>query len=120
MAQNLDLFDFDSKIIIYETAWIYFLFSIMLLGCAQIANAQAIISGRILDVEQNPIAGVNCLLLNLPDSTQIAGTTSDMEGRFELTVKEAKEYILQLSCMGYEKKHQVCKPGNLGRYYSER
>lgn len=91
-----------------------FLFSIMLLGCAQIANAQAIISGRILDVEQNPIAGVNCLLLNLPDSTQIAGTTSDMEGRFELTVKEAKEYILQLSCMGYEKKHQVCKPGNLG------
>lgn len=91
-----------------------FLFSIMLLGCAQIANAQAIISGRILDVEQNPIAGVNCLLLNLPDSTQITGTTSDMEGRFELTVKEAKEYILQLSCMGYEKKHQVCKPGNLG------
>ena len=86
----------------------------MLLSCGQIVNAQIRIYGKIVDTEQNPISGVSCVLVNLPDSTQIAGTASNLKGYFELEAKEDKEYILQLSSIGYEKKNQICKPGNLG------
>lgn len=88
--------------------------AIMLLICGQTVNAQERIYGRIVDTKRTPLTGVNCILLNLPDSIQIAGTTSDLEGRFELDVKEDKEYLLQLSFIGYEKKYRVCKSGNLG------
>ena len=87
---------------------------IALLFCGQSINAQLRIHGRLLDAEQNPVAGVNCLLLNLPDSAQIAGTTSGLDGKFDLDVKEDKEYVLLLSCIGYEKMNRVCKPGDLG------
>ena len=87
---------------------------IALLCCGQSINAQLRIHGRVLDAEQNPVAGVNCLLLNLPDSAQIAGTTSGLDGKFDLDVKEEKEYVLLLSCIGYEKMNRVCKPGDLG------
>lgn len=90
------------------------LLAMMLLGCRQTVNAQVRIYGRVVDARQAPIAGVNCILLDLPDSMQIAGTKSDLEGRFGLDVKEDKEYILQLSFVGYEKMRQACKPGNLG------
>ena len=36
---------------------------IALLCCGQSINAQLRIHGRVLDAEQNPVAGVNCLLV---------------------------------------------------------
>ena len=92
----------------------FILWIAILLSCGQTVNAQIRIYGKIVDTDQKPIAGVSCLLLNLSDSMQIAGTASDLEGRFELEAQEDKEYILQLSFIGYEKKSQICKPGNLG------
>jgi hypothetical protein len=92
----------------------YLLWTAILLCCCQIANAQLRIYGKIVDAEQRPIFGVSCVLLNLPDSTQVAGTASDLDGHFELEAKEDKEYILQLSFIGYEKRSLICKAGNLG------
>lgn len=92
----------------------YILWIAMLLSCGQTGNAQIRIYGKIVDTNYEPISGVNCVLLNISDSTQITGTTSDWEGRFALEAKEDKEYILQLSSIGYEKKSQICKPSNLG------
>lgn len=86
----------------------------MLICCGQTVNAQLRIYGRIVDGGQKPILGVSCVLLNLPDSIQIAGSASNTNGYFELQVKENKEYLLQLSSVGYEKKSRICKPGNLG------
>lgn len=60
------------------------------------------ISGKVIDVDNEPIVGVNCLLLNLPDSTQITGTTTNVDGVFELKASKEKEYILQISCLGFE------------------
>jgi hypothetical protein len=54
------------------------------------------------------------VLLNLLDSTLITGTTSGVDGVFDLKVADDTEYILQLSLIGYEKVSQICKPGNLG------
>lgn len=92
----------------------FILWIAILLSYGQTVNAQIRIYGKIVDTDQKPIAGVSCLLLNLSDSMQIAGTASDLEGRFELEAQEDKEYILQLSFIGYEKKSQICKSGNLG------
>lgn len=92
----------------------FILWIAMLLSCGQTINAQIRIYGNIVDTDQKPIVGVSCVLLNLSDSIQISGTASDLKGHFELEVQEDKEYILQLSSIGYEKKSQICKPGNLG------
>lgn len=72
------------------------------------------ITGRITDSQHRPIAGVDCVLLHLSDSTQVAGMTTNAEGQFSLPVKDQKEYILQLSSVGYKKICKVCKAGNIG------
>lgn len=66
------------------------------------SNAQSI-RGRVIDNENNPIVGVNCVLMEQLDSTYITGTTTNLEGCFELKVNEDREYLLQLSFIGFEK-----------------
>ncbi len=83
-------------------------------GFGQVAYSQEYIRGKVMDTEANPIAGVNCVLCNLPDSTLVTGTTTDIDGFFELNVKDNKEYLLQISFVGYETLNRVCLPGNLG------
>ena len=80
----------------------------------QNAHSQESIRGKVVDTEVNPIVGVNCVLYSLPDSTQVAGTTTDLDGFFEMKVKENKEYLLQISFVGYKTLNRVCLPGNLG------
>ena len=80
----------------------------------QNAYSQENIRGKVIDTEANPIIGVNCVLYNLPDSTLITGAATDLDGYFELNVKENKEYLLQISFVGYETLNRVCLPGNLG------
>ena len=81
--------------------------------------AQYVITGHITDKESNPIVGVNCVLMEQSDSTFIIGTTTNLEGCFELKVKEDREYLLQLSFIGFEKISKVCRPGNLGDFILE-
>ena len=94
------------------------LYILILLGALfsinQNAYSQQSIRGKVMDAEANPIVGVNCVLYNLPDSILITGTTTDLDGSFELNVKENKEYLLQISFVGYEALNRVCFPGNLG------
>ena len=85
-----------------------------ILGFSQTAYSQEYIRGKVMDTEANPIVGVNCVLYNLPDSILITGTTTDLDGSFELKVKEDKKYLLQISFVGYETLNRVCLPGNLG------
>lgn len=77
------------------------------------SNAQSI-RGRVIDNETNPIVGVNCVLMEQSDSTYIIGTATNLDGCFELKVNEDREYLLQLSFIGFEKISRVCRPGNLG------
>ena len=87
----------------------------LLLGICSCGHLMAQnISGRVVDKEANPIVGVNCILYDLPDSVQITGTTTNLDGYFELKVKEEKEYLIQFSFLGYEKINKVCRPGNVG------
>lgn len=66
-------------------------------------SAQSVISGKITDKDNSPLAGVTILLLKPADSTYIAGTSSDLEGQFEITNSKPSKYILSLSMVGYKK-----------------
>ena len=63
----------------------------MAICCCHTVNAQVCIIGRIVDSEQIPIVGVNCVLLNLSDSTLITGATSDLKGRFKTNTEYFRE-----------------------------
>lgn len=78
--------------------------------CAQSFN------GRVLDKENNPIAGVFCVLMGQSDLAYIVGATTNSDGYFELKVNEDRECILQMSFIGFEKISIVCRPGNLGDF----
>ena len=82
-------------------------------ACSWSHLAAQSISGKVVDKDASPIVGVNCILCNLPDSTQITGTTTNLEGLFELRVMEDREYLIQFSFIGYEKVSKICRPGNL-------
>ena len=66
-------------------------------ACSWSHLAAQSISGKVVDKDASPIVGVNCILYNLPDSTQITGTTTNLEGLFELRVMEDREYLIQFS-----------------------
>lgn len=65
-------------------------------------NGVSTIIGKIVDVVNEPIVGAQCVLLNHPDSTQITGTTTNVDGVFELKASKDKEYILHISFIGFE------------------
>ncbi|MBQ7439664.1 MAG: carboxypeptidase-like regulatory domain-containing protein, partial [Paludibacteraceae bacterium] len=76
------------------------LFAAMLCVAMTAAANDAKISGRIKDAnDKSAIIGATVLLLH--DTVQIAGTTSDNNGKFTLNASSG-EYILELSYIGYE------------------
>lgn len=65
-------------------------------------NEVSTIIGEIVDVVNKPIVGGNCILLNVPDSTQVAATSTNVDGVFELKASKGKEYILHISFIGFD------------------
>lgn len=66
-------------------------------------SAQSSISGRIIDKDSMPMASVTILLLNYTDTTYITGTTSDLQGKFEILDIKPDNYILSFSMIGFKK-----------------
>ena len=79
----------------------YSIFFAVLFCSAMTATANnAKISGRIKDANDNfSIIGATVLLIQ--DTMQIAGTTTDNNGKFTLNAEKG-DYILELSYIGYE------------------
>ena len=77
---------------------LFFLFSGILLPI----HAQ--IRGTVLDTESNPIEFANVALYSIPDSTLLAGTITNNEGKFDLSSDNSIDAILKVSFIGYETK----------------
>lgn len=90
------------------------LFFLCLTAFAATSLAQEKVSGKIIDGEGMPIAGVNCQLSASSDSVRIAGTVSNVDGYFELPAEPGKTYILALSFIGFIPYIKECPPGDLG------
>ena len=77
------------------------LISICLLISAGLTSyAQEVLKGRVLDVEDKPVAYANVALLAKADSTVTSGTITAEDGAF--TISSAEDGILMVSMLGYE------------------
>ena len=63
------------------------------------ASAQTLVKGRILDTENQPVGYATAAIVR--DSLPLAAAASDLDGRFELRVREQGAYTLTISSVGY-------------------
>lgn len=64
--------------------------------------AQSTLSGRTIDKDNRPVSGTTLLLLTHADSAYVAGTMSELDGRFEISVPDSGSYILSFSMIGFK------------------
>jgi outer membrane receptor for ferrienterochelin and colicin len=76
---------------------LWFLPVLLLHICAWAQSGK--ISGKVLNIKNEPLHGVSVKISGAP-----GGTTTDQEGRFIITVPAGKKYELQFSAVGYESK----------------
>ncbi|MDR1877280.1 MAG: carboxypeptidase-like regulatory domain-containing protein [Flavobacteriaceae bacterium] len=63
---------------------------------------QTVIKGQIMDADDNSPVAFADVSLSKQDSTYVAGTSSDIEGIFEINGFPEEDYILSVSSKGYE------------------
>ena len=84
-------------------------FRMILICCflmiAACAKAQTI-SGRLVDEQQQALAYAN-IVLQQPDSTFVAGTTSDEKGSFRFSKVAEGDYRMVVSNIGYESLYMI-------------
>ena len=64
--------------------------------------AQYSITGKVIGVDNEPLAFANVLTLSVKDSSLVTGKIADVDGAFELEIPMAGQYILSVSLLGYE------------------
>lgn len=73
-------------------------------------NAQDFrLNGEIVNNDEKPISYVTLLLMNLPDSTFVAGTATNNEGAFLLQNIQSGNYLLKASMIGFDDFYQTLK-----------
>ncbi|RNC63419.1 outer membrane beta-barrel family protein [Proteiniphilum sp. X52] len=77
------------------------------------ANAQ--ISGKVVDVENQPIEFVNVSLHSIQDSSLIAGETTNKRGEFEIISKIKENTFLKISSIGYKTEFMRITQNNVGK-----
>ncbi len=69
-------------------------------------NAQQVITGRLVNFENEPISFANILLLEKIDSSFIRGVVSDLNGHFMVEgVDTLGRNLLKITCVGYDDKY---------------
>ncbi|MCP4440094.1 MAG: outer membrane beta-barrel protein [Aureispira sp.] len=84
--------------------YFFFIFFILLMGQT---FAQSHVEGKVLDKEQQPLAGAMVVLLNAQDSIMEEYAVCDASGSFKLPKVPNKEYLLQISFVGFQAHSQL-------------
>lgn len=85
-----------TKLLIRLTVCIIFL-------CANWVFSQEFsVSGKVIDVDKQPISFANVLLLRQIDSSFVAGTSTDDKGLFEFRNISKEQYLINISFIGYK------------------
>jgi outer membrane receptor for ferrienterochelin and colicins len=80
---------------------IKYLFLAVLFGAASV-SAQAVIEGKIIDSEANPVAGANIFLRG-----SVLGAASDSDGLFRISRVPAGRYRLEIVVIGFAQRDTV-------------
>lgn len=78
--------------------------TLLTLLCSHLSAADFILTGRVLDNEQNPVelASVTCL-------QQGKATMTDLKGEFSLNLSSADSVVVKFSMIGYKSKTRVLR-----------
>lgn len=79
----------------------------------EIALAQ-VITGKVIDEKGNPLSFANVVLLSLPDSSFVQGTTTDKQGAFQIKAETNSNKMVQVSYLGYETLYKKCDTSEVG------
>ena len=63
--------------------------------------AQHTIKGRVVDADKEPLEFVNVVMYKTSDSVMVTYATTGIDGRFSLTTKQADEFYIKTSYIGY-------------------
>jgi len=76
-------------------------------GALSLAQGQsADLRGTVTDAQERPLPSVNIVLLQLDGGEQVAGTSTDADGRFRFETVSPGSYRLVASAVGYERATQ--------------
>ncbi|MEO7983385.1 MAG: carboxypeptidase regulatory-like domain-containing protein, partial [Bacteroidota bacterium] len=76
------------------------IFTVLCASLFSLVQAQSLrLTGKVLNEKNEPLPGVSIKIAGA------GGTTSDVEGRFSLTLSPGKKYELEFSAIGYETKN---------------
>jgi hypothetical protein len=85
--------------------------------CSFSGFSQHSVEGKVVDINRDPVAFANVILLNARDSTSVyKGAVSTEAGDFKFTDVAENEYLLKVSFVGFQdqlRKIQVSKSENL-------
>ncbi len=73
-----------------------------LLAFTNFVNAQITITGKVVDVQNQPIEFANVVLLKDENNEIVAGTITDEKGNFVIKTDKDGEFNLQISFVGFE------------------
>ena len=74
--------------------------SVLFLALFSFSQAQSVkLTGKVLNEKNEPLPGVSIKIVGG------GGTTTDIEGRFSLSLTPGKKYELEISAIGYETKN---------------
>src|SRR5690554_6715774 len=91
------------KIFLLKSQKFYCLIVLLLLGnfiCAQT------IKGRVTDTLENSIVYVNVILRDSLNKQIIKYTTTDEQGKYEITIGKAGEYVISFNALSYQPKSE--------------
>lgn len=60
------------------------------------------VNGQLRGSDNTPLTGASVVLLELPDSSSIAGTVTDASGNFSLIVPRSGDYVVKVAFIGFE------------------
>ncbi|TVR87228.1 MAG: TonB-dependent receptor [Saprospirales bacterium] len=80
-----------------------FLISILGIGQALFSQSASEITGQVIDVNSGePVDFSSVAVLLKTDSSLITGVTTDLEGKFDLSISANEDYLLRISYLGYQ------------------
>lgn len=95
------------------------LFALLLTSVLSLNGQNASINGQIFDNKNQTIIGANVALLSTKDSTIISGTTTNMNGYFNLELKQRIPILIRITFIGFQEiyiaKEWSNRPINLGK-----
>ena len=77
------------------------------------AFAQSVLTGRVVDENQQPLPYANIVLLSLPDSAFVTGSVSADDGTFRLNAV-CDNRLIRVSSIGYATIYKRCEGQDLG------